>query len=273
MPLALSRRGRACVRRKHHICLRSRCRIDIYHDFSMLRLERYPSHQVPVQHDLAVPILVSSAPTSPPVAIRLYKSCSSLALRKSNPLKMDPISKSVQRLGATSTGPHTSPGPTGSGSALATSTAGGAIASKIGHVENIPCGDEGKFSLLLDDSSEAHLLYKVRQMAETPAPVLDLVYCFTPERFRGLGVAGSLAEHAFDWARERGYSIRPSCSYVADDFVPNNAAKLGFRYDMVSRLCVPIANWDPRHPTPGLDRAMGLQGTVSRTGLQPSQPT
>jgi hypothetical protein len=59
---------------------------------------------------------------------------------------------------------------------------------------------------------------------------MDVKYLFTPEQYRHLGVAGALATHAFDWAREKHYSIRPSASYIRDDFVPNNAAGLGFTY-------------------------------------------
>jgi predicted GNAT family acetyltransferase len=125
--------------------------------------------------------------------------------------------------------------------------------------------------------------------------VVEITYLFTPEQYRHLGVAGALATHVFDWARTKGYSIRPSASYIRDDFVPNNAAGLGFTFrpltgrtrDEQARalppcarshvhepagscgmpragLCEPTPNFDAKHPTPGLDRALAQTGTISR---------
>lgn len=44
--------------------------------------------------------------------------------------------------------------------------------------------------------------------------VLDLTHTFVPPENRGQGVGEALVEHAFSYAREHGYRVRPSCPFV-----------------------------------------------------------
>jgi uncharacterized protein len=58
-------------------------------------------------------------------------------------------------------------------------------------------------------SGEAELAYLERE-----GRVLDLVHTFVPPDGRGKGVGDALVEHAFAYAREHGYRVRPSCPFV-----------------------------------------------------------
>ena len=43
---------------------------------------------------------------------------------------------------------------------------------------------------------------------------LDIYRTFVPDALRGRGVAAELTRHALDFARDAGYTVIPSCSYV-----------------------------------------------------------
>lgn len=43
---------------------------------------------------------------------------------------------------------------------------------------------------------------------------LDYQSTVVPPEARGQGIAGKLVRHALDWARDEGYRVIPSCSYV-----------------------------------------------------------
>jgi uncharacterized protein len=45
--------------------------------------------------------------------------------------------------------------------------------------------------------------------------VLDLHHTEVPAALQGQGLAAWLVKGALDWARESGFRVRPSCSYVA----------------------------------------------------------
>jgi len=44
--------------------------------------------------------------------------------------------------------------------------------------------------------------------------VIDIQHTFVPKSARGQGVAEALAKAAFQWARERGVRVVPSCPFV-----------------------------------------------------------
>ena len=50
--------------------------------------------------------------------------------------------------------------------------------------------------------------------------VVEYSYVFVPPAHRGRGSAGRLLKFAFDHAREEGWSIRPTCGYIAGQFLP-----------------------------------------------------
>ncbi len=60
------------------------------------------------------------------------------------------------------------------------------------------------------DGHVAHLKYR-----EAGERLLDYHHTFVPPPLRGAGVAGTLVRYALDWAREQGYTVQPSCSFVA----------------------------------------------------------
>lgn len=45
--------------------------------------------------------------------------------------------------------------------------------------------------------------------------VLDLNHTVVPRALEGRGIAAAMVAAALAWAREQGWQVRPSCSYVA----------------------------------------------------------
>ncbi len=64
--------------------------------------------------------------------------------------------------------------------------------------------------VLSENGAEALLEYRM----VTPT-VIDFVHTFTPSALRGRGVAAQLVETGVGYARERGWRVIGSCSYVA----------------------------------------------------------
>jgi hypothetical protein len=58
------------------------------------------------------------------------------------------------------------------------------------------------------DGAEAELLYERR------GDVLDVHHTYTPPALRGSAIAARLTAAAFDYAREHGLKILPTCSYT-----------------------------------------------------------
>ena len=50
---------------------------------------------------------------------------------------------------------------------------------------------------------------------ELPGRILELDHTFVPTAFRGAGIASQLTAHALTYARDRGYTVVPSCPFVA----------------------------------------------------------
>ncbi|PXF50065.1 Protein NATD1 [Gracilariopsis chorda] len=72
--------------------------------------------------------------------------------------------------------------------------------------------DESRFIIRLhEDQEPAFLAYIVSDTDK----VYDLNHTYTPPALRGKGVAAKLVKHATSFAREKGYKIIPTCSYVA----------------------------------------------------------
>lgn len=64
--------------------------------------------------------------------------------------------------------------------------------------------------VIVEDGAEALLEYRML------APdVIDFVHTFTPAALRGRGLAARLVEAGVGHARERGWRVIGSCSYVA----------------------------------------------------------
>lgn len=60
------------------------------------------------------------------------------------------------------------------------------------------------------DGHRAHLDY--RRLNDT---TLDYCHTFVPDALRGQGLAALVTAAALDYARDNGFEVRPSCSYVA----------------------------------------------------------
>jgi uncharacterized protein len=68
---------------------------------------------------------------------------------------------------------------------------------------------------------EAYLTYS--QVSDT---VLDFRSTFVPEVFRGQGVAATLVKAALDYAKDNGFTVIPTCSFV-DAYIRRNPDKYG----------------------------------------------
>ena len=68
--------------------------------------------------------------------------------------------------------------------------------------------DENRFVVRMDDE-EAELAY-----LRAGPKVIDIQHTYVPEGGRGHGVAEALAMAAFQFARERGYRVVPTCPFV-----------------------------------------------------------
>jgi predicted GNAT family acetyltransferase len=66
----------------------------------------------------------------------------------------------------------------------------------------------GKFSVEID-GKEAHLSYTV-----VDGTTLDVRHTFVPPELRGRQLAEQLVAAGFAYAREHGYRVVPTCSYV-----------------------------------------------------------
>ena len=54
--------------------------------------------------------------------------------------------------------------------------------------------------------------------------VLVFSYVFVPPSHRGRGTAGLLLKAAFDFARDNGKKVRPTCPYIAGQYVARTPA-------------------------------------------------
>ncbi|MGE4070406.1 MAG: GNAT family N-acetyltransferase [Lysobacterales bacterium] len=64
--------------------------------------------------------------------------------------------------------------------------------------------------VIVADGAEAFVEYRML------APeVIDFVHTYTPAQLRGQGLAGKLVEAAVGYARQQGWRVIGSCSYVA----------------------------------------------------------
>ena len=59
------------------------------------------------------------------------------------------------------------------------------------------------------DGHRAYLAY-----VDLGQQTLDFYRTFVPDALRGRGIAAALAQHALKYARQEGYVVIPSCSYV-----------------------------------------------------------
>ena len=69
--------------------------------------------------------------------------------------------------------------------------------------------EDGSRFVATVDGHEAYVAYR-----EVDERTLEYLRTFVPTELRGGGLAGKLVAHALGWARERGFGVIPTCSYV-----------------------------------------------------------
>lgn len=67
--------------------------------------------------------------------------------------------------------------------------------------------DFDRFSLK-EDGQAVYVSYSLRD------GVLDLRHTYTPPELRGRGLASKVVQAAFEYARENGLKVKPTCTYV-----------------------------------------------------------
>ena len=60
------------------------------------------------------------------------------------------------------------------------------------------------------EHGDAELLYDLN------GTVMAIYHTYTPDEERGKGIAGKLAEAAFDYAKKNGLKVKPDCPFIAD---------------------------------------------------------
>ena len=73
-------------------------------------------------------------------------------------------------------------------------------------IEHLP--EQQRFVYRTDPDNEAILRYILINQD------IDFTHTLVPEAFRGQGVAKELVNTGLQWAREQGFNISASCSYV-----------------------------------------------------------
>ncbi|MEE9167589.1 MAG: GNAT family N-acetyltransferase [Candidatus Neomarinimicrobiota bacterium] len=73
---------------------------------------------------------------------------------------------------------------------------------------------EGQRFFLKLGSEEAYLSYTRKDT------VLDFLYVYTPVAYRGQGAAGRILITAFEYARENGCQVIPTCPFIKHEFLP-----------------------------------------------------
>lgn len=85
-----------------------------------------------------------------------------------------------------------------------------------------------------------YILQSSPECAHSPPTAAVRCSTYTAPSARGKGVAGKLADAAFTFAREHGYAVRPTCSYIADAYIPGGkGAAASFAMDAGSGLALP----------------------------------
>jgi predicted GNAT family acetyltransferase len=89
--------------------------------------------------------------------------------------------------------------------------------NKIDHQENL-----GRF-VLTKNGHECLLEYKLLASSNNPnhTKTIDFSHTYVPFALRGQGLAEEVVQAGLNWAKEQGYQIEASCSYV-HKFLPQD---------------------------------------------------
>ena len=86
-------------------------------------------------------------------------------------------------------------------------------------------------TIFINSVKGAYLTYELHPKN---AAIMDLLHVYCPKKYRGKGVASKLATYAFQIASRNHWSIRPTCSYISETFIPKLTMTAGGElYDIV----------------------------------------
>lgn len=81
------------------------------------------------------------------------------------------------------------------------------------------------------DGFEAVLMYRLQNNE------LDLYHTYVPEAFRGRSIAEKLCKAGFEYAKAKGLTVVPSCSYISDAYLRRHP-----EYEPITRRGGPTSN-------------------------------
>ena len=110
-----------------------------------------------------------------------------------------------------------------------------------------------RFTATLPDGAVAELTYQLITNSEKSSSsneiIMEMDHTLVPPSARGMGLAGKLADCAFDFARAGGYAVKPTCSYIRDTYLPklmksggsidSGGKQAGWSIDLASGLALP----------------------------------
>ncbi|MFH1858047.1 MAG: GNAT family N-acetyltransferase [Candidatus Omnitrophota bacterium] len=88
-----------------------------------------------------------------------------------------------------------------------------ATAGRCLDVETVRHDKRTKRFVMTLENDEAHLAYTQE------GDVLHFYYTFVPETHRGRGLAETIVRSGFDYAKEKGLTVLPTCPYITGTFL------------------------------------------------------
>lgn len=73
---------------------------------------------------------------------------------------------------------------------------------------------KNRFYIALPSQGSAYLDYRLLENHEPS--IMEFTHTFVTKSFRNQGIASKIVKHGLEYAREKGYEIKPICPFVID---------------------------------------------------------
>lgn len=64
--------------------------------------------------------------------------------------------------------------------------------------------------------------------SESTQTIMDVEHVYVPSRLRGRGIAEIFVKRVYEIAKQKGYLIKPSCTYVKNTFLPRHSELMDY---------------------------------------------